>query len=179
MRSHSGFTAASIRMGMVVTAIMVATIVAGGVALFLQVRGNMDMTRQLAQVRRELADQAVLYPLHLELVQARKKAVEGAPESVPRRPLPRTAIVDVPERFAKLAAGVGLQIGSVNPRVGHNGGEDRQLHIDVLATGPYVRLRDFLQALMAWPSFLRVDQIEICRKPMHEEFKLRVWLALE
>lgn len=159
--------------------VVVGLVVALGVAVLLQVLRYRSLRSDLAAARHDLEEQKVLHPLYRDLAQVLSNAPPAVRKRIGGIPLARSEIVGVPDRFAKAATASGLMLGAVNPRIGEGRGGGRELHVDVKLSGPYARLQDFLRTLADWPSFIRIQQIEIVQEREPEEFRLAVRLALD
>ncbi|MBM4156225.1 MAG: hypothetical protein FJ221_14540 [Lentisphaerae bacterium] len=169
----------SVGMNRALAVVILGLVIAICVAVVLQVVRYRSLRDDLAAARHDLEEQKILHPLYLDIVQVLSNAPPVDRTHAVETPLARSEIVGVPDRFAKAATASGLMLGSVNPRVGEGRGGGRELHVDVKVSGPYARLKSFLQTVADWPCFVRIQQIEVLQEREPEEFRLAVRLALD
>jgi hypothetical protein len=151
-----------------------------GIALIFQWVNSRRLRADVHLLRSQIEDQQVLYPLYSQLMKAAQPAAWSGLPAPAKQPLTRADILDIPSRITALAAGAGYAVSAVRPRVeAPSEGEPQQLRVEIEATGPYDRLRDFLVALAAQPALRQVRDLSVQRTALQEEVRIVAWMALE
>lgn len=169
----------SVKASVTLLALVMAGVLGLAAGLVARVRETGLLRSELAEVSRQVREQEILHPLFCELKQ--EVAVPlGATLPCPcKGRMDGDDIIGIPDRFSKLAESCHLKLGAVRPRLIDSDDTSRQMIVEVQMTGAYAELRPLLLGVLAWPSFIKMERIEVVQQRMHEEFNMSIRLALK
>lgn len=159
--------------------LLLLILILASIGLYWPVQEIRALSRNISETEAQLAELALLDPIHTDLLASAAADEWKSLPDVPRRPLSQAEVLDVPELFAGLATKTGMSLTRVRPRVALTDQGERHLHVHVEATGPYEHLQEYLLATAALPAMRRIDQVSIRRESIHEVVTVSLWLALE
>lgn len=159
--------------------VLVALVALAAGGLYFPIRDDLVLNEKLDAARDRLTELEALQPLYYELTRSGQDGRWAELPCPPKQKLSQRDVMEVPALFAQIAQECGMELASVSPQVVSAGSGPRQLLVQLQASGPYSRLKDFLLGVVGMPSMEQIEKVEVRREAMHETFKLSLWLALD
>ena len=142
-------------------------------------RAQQRATVQADDLRLQLEEQKVLYPIFVRYLSEMRR---GLPEGItipPPQDLSRDATSDLYRLVQELARPFELIVTEVMPDPETLFSTADQFMVDVALQGEYGALQPFLRQVADWPYLSHIERIQLRPVEGKRELRLRLWLRRE
>ena len=136
-------------------------------------------SREIAEAKAELDLHNKLYPFENELLKASKDLSDIAPDSAGKKKFPIAEVPQLANFFGELIRAAKLEPVSVIPSPESLSKGSRDLSVNLVMSGNILNLRDFLYAIGTSNYVITVETVQAQKVLDGQEFKLRIWAAVE
>ncbi len=138
--------------------------------------GKAEETRK--QVKAEVDEQRQLAPVFGRLVKKRKELVTAMAHIPQRAPLARDEAGMVTDQLTRLAVDTQMQMVGISADLNALVNDVKLMRVDLVLQGALRQYDVFLKALVRLPYLEFIEKLMISAVPGGQEYKLRIWIAL-
>lgn len=141
-------------------------------------RSLVRQDHKIAAAKDRLATQEILYPVYTKLQnQLTHKKSMGLPLP-PAGTITMASIGEFISTFKQMARDSHLQVVGITPDFSSRNTHSDLMSFSIQLRGKFIDLRQLLNATGGVAALRRVEKIQIHAVPGHNEFHLKLWLAL-
>ncbi len=138
-----------------------------------------ELDSKIEELERRISEQRTLTPVFYSLLNKAKAEDETQLPVTQKAKMARGDMTKVFDQIKAIAKGYNLKLEEITPDVNSLKGGSGYLLIQLVVTGDFFKLREFLVDLGAIPSLAHIEEMRINAIEEAREIKLKIWLAQE